>query len=44
MTCDDIVAEVKEHMQNLAAQVGTEECKNQMEANSLECICVDQDK
>jgi hypothetical protein len=44
MTCDDITAEAKLHMQTIATTVGTEECNKQMDPTILECICVDQDK
>lgn len=44
MTCEQIVAEAKEHMQTIATEVGTDECKKQMDPSNLECICVDQDK
>lgn len=44
MTCPEIVAGAKEHMQSVAAEVGTDECIKQMDPNNLECLCVDQDK
>jgi hypothetical protein len=42
LTCDEMVAEAKEHMDEIATTVGTEDCTKQMA--TLECICVDQDK
>lgn len=43
MTCEEIVAEAKEHMQTIASNVGTEACMKQMDPKILECICMDQD-
>lgn len=42
-TCDEIVAEAKQHMQEIATTVGTEACMKQMDPSILECICVDQE-